>query len=187
MTNTMFDTALNTLINDNLFRERCFSAGELATILRHRDPTLVFSVSSISEILNEMFESKELLYEDGMGYPTEAVRVRRFTSGSGRVRAGIPVWVYGPSLDDVKNHPFEVDIPLPGGQKALAAQDDVIDVTPIPAPLPVVAAPTEEALIRAALQAHTDETTLQAARRMRLSMESLKASAMAQITLLQTL
>lgn len=182
----MFETALDALIEDQLLNERCFSAGELATILRYRDPTLTFRVSDVADGLNARFESGELLYEDDEGYPEPATRMKRVTVGSGRVRAGIPVWVYGPGLEEVENHPFEVDIALPGDRKASAMCDTVIDVTPITT-LTAPAGPTDEALIRAALGAHTDETTLQAARRMRLSMESLKASAMAQITLLQTL
>lgn len=186
MTNIAFETALEALIEEQLLNYRCFTAGELATILRHRDPSLYFSVANIAERLNAQFEEGDLVYEDDQGFLSTAVRVRRLTVGTGRIRAGIPVWVYGPTFEEADEHPFEVDIALPGDHRHPVTQSSVIDVTPIPTPTPA-ASFTNEALIRSALNAHNDETTLQAARRMRLSMESLKASAMAQITLLQTL
>lgn len=110
---------VNDLVDHLVSNMMCFSSGEIARWLRMFKPDLRFSVLSIGEHLRDLFYANGLgMFPDdgeGNGAVTPA-QVPRITTGLGRTPAGVEVFVYAPSEDLGLAHPFEVDIPKPGGQ-----------------------------------------------------------------------
>jgi len=96
----------------------CFTSGEIAAIMRTYRPDLRFSVTqNIGEHVRDRFYAATFpLYSDATGAPLPTVKVSRVTRGYTRTPAGTTVFVYGPGQSACQAHPFEVEIPRPGGQ-----------------------------------------------------------------------
>jgi hypothetical protein len=113
-----WSAATDALIDHLIDAGCCFSSGEIAAILRTYRPDLRFSVTqNIGEHVRDRFYAATFpLYADSSGAPMPTVKVSRLTRGYTRTPAGTTVFVYGPSLPACNAHPFEVEIPRPGGQ-----------------------------------------------------------------------
>jgi hypothetical protein len=110
---------VNDLVDSLVMEMACFTSGELARWLRMHRPDLVFSVLSVGSHLRDLFYANGLgqYADDGEGNgPVPPAQVPRTTQGLGRTPAGVEVFVYAPNEDEGLAHPFEVDIPSPGGQ-----------------------------------------------------------------------
>jgi hypothetical protein len=115
---TSWRTLANDLIDFLISEGACFSSGEVARWLRIHMPNERFSVPTLGEHVRDLFYAGGMgMYpDDGYGSPVYPSQVPRTTQGLGRTPAGVQVFVYCPDQNDGFNHPFEVDIPFPGGQ-----------------------------------------------------------------------
>lgn len=99
--------------------DEAFSSGEIARDLRLHRPDLAFSVLSVGEFIRDMFYSMTFGYNSGPAY-----QVPRTATGKFRTPQGQSVFVYCPEPDAGMEHDFEVDVPRPPGQNALADGDE---------------------------------------------------------------
>ena len=105
VTAEMWQDAAEALIGDYTSRGECFTAGEIARVIRLSRPDLRFSVRALIR-----FVADSVIDYDGK----PAVEVERTTDGSTRSPTGCRFVVYAPSVDLGLRHDGEVEIPPPG-------------------------------------------------------------------------
>jgi len=120
---------------------RCFSSGEIATVLRTwRMDELKFAVTGLGRYLREEYEADRLPHY-ATGRP---VQVERWTAG------GTMVFVYGPTQEDAEDHDFECFVPKPPAQGVSQPNASVpstttsVAVPSVPAPVSTVVDPKVE-------------------------------------------
>lgn len=80
-----------------------FSSGEVARLIRTREPSVVFSARGVGTHLRDAYAGGTLPLYASTG---TIIQADRYT-GDGHL-----VFVYGPDLNAAGMHPFEVDVPL---------------------------------------------------------------------------
>jgi hypothetical protein len=134
--------AVNALVTHKIENGLPFSSGELAAELRTQFPSLRFSVTGLGDHVRDLFYGGGMdLYDDGMGGLIPPCQIPRTTQGLGRTPAGQMVFVYGPDQQTCDNHPFEVDIPIPGNQNTSQNAISTPKPSALPAAQPVGALP----------------------------------------------
>jgi len=110
-----------------------FSSGEITREIRIGNPNLRFSATALGDFVKEQFYGGTMPnYLDDFDNPVYPVQVPRTTQGLGRTPAGLQVFVYAPDLSSGTNHPFEVDIPVPG--QPVVGTPSVLGTNPAPQP-----------------------------------------------------
>jgi hypothetical protein len=167
-----------------------FSSGEITREIRLGNPNLRFSATTLGEYVKEQFYGGTMPnYLDAFDQPVYPVQVPRTTQGLGRTPAGLQVFVYAPDQASGDAHPFEVDIPVPGGTVGQApAVGPATPVTvagsgphapavvPPPAPPTPFVQPTGPVVVHGAPSALRDHrATIGADRRLTITRGALEA------------